>query len=223
MIMSEEVQQVIETDSLNMLAQIRRTPLVLGGMFLELTRNLYSDSSGLYELVKTWSPTDEKDHTYIELAYFWDDGDIDRRPAIIVDIGDLQITPDPVKGIGTSGAHFDLEEGIEYHENVVTGIVAWAHICAKRAEVALYASCTYDVLAGLSFAIKRDFCLEKFEVRSILKPRLQKEAPRDYISEVQAVFELKESHALKRESPKLKQITVKTVADTLNQNFNMVK
>jgi len=219
----ETIQQVVAASGINMLAQIRRTPLVLGGMFLELTHGLYGSADGLYELVKPWSSTNEKGHTYIELAYFWDDANTDRRPAIIVDIGDLQISPDQTKGLGSSGAHYDLEEAVEYHEDVVSGGVTWAHLAERRAEAVLYASNTYDMLTGLSFVIKRDFCLEKFEVRSILKPRLQKEDPRTYMSEVQAAFQFRETYALKRESQKLKQIVVKAVADATNQNFNMVK
>jgi hypothetical protein len=60
-------------------------------------------------------------------------------------------------------------------------------------------------------------------VRAILKPKLQSDQPRTYVAEVQATMQWRESYALKRETPKLKQITVEAAASTVDQTFNLVK
>lgn len=219
----KEAQRLVDEAGISMIPQIRRSPLILYGMFLELTRSLYSFEDNLYPPARTWSATNEKDHLFIDPSYKWDDKNIDRVPAIYIDIGDLTVSSDPVKGIGSHGTHFDLAEGVDYREHVVGGSVVWAHIGDTRAECLLYQSITYDLIAGLSFTIKRDFCLEKFDVRGILKPRLQSDEPRTYVSEVQATFQFREPYALKRETPKLKQITVEAAASSVEQTFNLVK
>jgi hypothetical protein len=219
----QEAQRLVDEANVNMLRHIRRSPLIMCGMFVELTRSLYSFEENLYPPARTWSATNKRDHLFIEPSYKWDKENDDRKPAIYVDVGDMQIQADPVKGIGSHGTHFDLKEGVDYREHVVGGSIAWAHVCDARAECLLYQGITYDLIAGLSFAIKRDFCLEKFDVRAILKPRLQSDQPRTYVSEVQATYQLREPYALKRETPKLKQITVEAAASTVDQTFNLVK
>jgi hypothetical protein len=219
-----EAQRLVDASGINMLQHIRRTPLILCGMFVELTRSIYSFEENLYPPARTWSATNEKDHLFIDPAYKWDEEDVDRFPAIYVDVGDVQLSADPVKGIGSHGTGFDLEEGVDYREHVAGTSIAWAHVCKSRAECLLYQGVTYDLIAGLSFVIKRDFCLEKFDVRAILKPRLQNDQLRTYVSEVQATLQFRERYALKRETPKLKQITVEAAGSTVAQmTFNLVK
>jgi hypothetical protein len=220
---SSEASRLVDEAGVEMLPQIRRTPLILCGMFVELMRSLYAEKDNLYPPARTWVPTNDEDHLFVEPSYKWDDENIDRTPAIYVDTGDLKLSADPVKGIGSHGTHFDMKEGADYREHVVGGSVAFAHVCEKRAECMLYQGITYDLIAGLSFAIKRDFCLEKFDLRAILKPKLTKDQPRTFVGEVQATLQLRETFTLKRETPKLKQITVEDAARTVNQNFNLVR
>lgn len=218
-----EAQRLVDEAGVKMISNIRRTPMILCGMFVELTRSLYSFDENLFPPARTWSPTNEKDHLFVEPAYKWDPENIDRMPAIYVDMGDLQLSADPIKGIGSHGVHFDLKEGVDYREHVAGTSVVWAHVCDTRGECLLYQGITYDLIAGLSFAIKRDFCLEKFDVRAILKPKLQSDQPRTYVAEVQATLQFREPYALKRETPKLKQISVEAAARTVDQTFNLVK
>ena len=78
------VDEVLLDPSLRLstLDQIRRDPLVLSGLFVEVTRNFYLNEKNLYPNAKTWSPTNEKDHVFIEPSHLWEDGDVSRRPAI---------------------------------------------------------------------------------------------------------------------------------------------
>lgn len=219
----QEAQRLVDEASVKMIPNIRRTPLILCGMFVELTRSLYSFEENLYPPARTWSATNEKDHLFIDPAYKWDPENTDRMPAVYVDVGDIQMSAKPVQGIGSHGVHFDLKEGTDYRQDMAGTSIVWAHLCDTRAECLLYQGITYDLIAGLSFAIKRDFCLENFGVRAILKPKLQSDQPRTYVAEVQATLQWRESYALKRETPKLKQITVEAAASTVDQTFNLVK
>lgn len=222
---SEQLRSLIGQLDLNMLPQIRRTPLVLNGLFLELTRALWASPDNICPNTRTWSPTNEKDHVFIESSYEWDSENTDRRPAIIVDIGDLEVAESAARGIGADAGMvgFDMQEGMEFREDLVMGSVVWAHIGVSRGQVLVYGSCTYELLAGFSSVIRRDFCLEKFNVRGILKPRLRKEQPRTFECLVQASFQFKEDYSLKRESPKLKQIRLEFENDALTQTGNLVR
>ncbi len=215
-----EVACLLAASDQEILCNTRKTPTVLGGLFLELTRMLYLSEDSLYKHVKTWSPNNEINHTYVELSNVWDDANTDRRPAIIVDIGDLQITP--IDSLFGRAQSINLREGTEHYERVVAGTVVWAHLNEKRGESVLYGSNSYDLLDGFSPVICRDFGFEKFNVTSILKPRLRKEKPKDWEVLVQAAFQFRENFELKRESPKLKQITLKAEAG-LDQSFNLVR
>ena len=221
----QEAAKLVTETGLNMIRQVRRTPLVLNGMFLECTRMLWLTPDNLLQNVRTWSPTNEKDHVFIDSSFDWDPDNTDRRPEIIVDIGDLEVSDSPGKGVGSNGGMiaYDLEEGVEYREDMVVGSVVWAHIGVTKGQVLAYGCCTYDLLSGFSSVIRRDFCLEKFNVRAILKPRLRKEQPRTFECLVQASFQFRETYTLKRESPKLKQIRLEFEQGSLTQAGNMVR
>lgn len=221
----EQAQRLVDESGVDMIPNIRRTPLILTGMFVELIRALYAEEDNLYPPARTWVPTndEDEDHLFIEPAYKWDDKNIERKPAIYVDIGDLKLSEKVTQGIGSHGVHYDLKEGVDYREHVAGTSVSFAHVCEKRSECMLYEGITYDLLAGLSFAIKRDFCLEKFDLKAILKPKQTSDQPITFVAEVQATMQFREPFALKRESPKLKQITVEDAARTVDQNINLVR
>ena len=219
------VAKLVADTDLNMIRQVRRTPLVLSGMFLECTRTLWLNEDNLLANVRTWSPTNEKDHVFIDTSFDWDPDNTDRRPAIIIDIGDLEVGASPGRGLGSDAGMvgFDLQEAVEYREDLVIGSVVWAHIGTTRGQVLAYGSCTYDLVSGFSSVIRRDLCLEKFVVRAILKPKLRKEQPRTFECLVQASFQFRETYTLKRESPKLKQIRLEFEQSSLVQAGSLVR
>lgn len=219
------VTELVNETNINMLNQIRRTPIVLNGLFLELTRALYLNPDNLLANCRTWSPVNDKDHVYIDSSYDWDSENTDRRPAIVVDIGDLNISDSPARGMGANAGMlgFDLQEGLEFREDLAVGSVVWAHIGASKQQTLAYACTTYDLVAGFASIIRRDFCLEKFNIRAILKPRLRKEAPRTFECLVQASFQFREDYSLKRESPKLKQIRLEFEDGTVDQIGSLVR
>jgi hypothetical protein len=223
--LKKQVNKDIKDTDKSMIRQIRRTPLVLQGLFLEVVQALYSDEAGLYEHVKPWKSaqnvgTEKENHNlFIDVSANWSDSSNDRRPAIFVDIGPLQSKP--IKGAFGSAANMDMEEGLKTYSRLVAGSVVFACLSSKQAEAMLYGSQTYDLLDGFGPVIQEDFCFEQFDVTSISKTRQRKDEPRDWESLVQVNFEFQETFSVKRESPKLKQITIKSTAG-ISQNTNSV-
>ena len=93
--------------------RIRKSQPVLTGLFLELARQFYSDPENLFQGVMRYDPAGKcAQALYIESSNVWDPDETDRRPALIVDIGDLQYSS--LEGMG--GAYgYDLEEGEKLH------------------------------------------------------------------------------------------------------------
>ena len=215
----ETKNYVIDNDFNAWPFRVRRSQIVLGALFLEVIRQMYSSVENLPEGVMRYDPTGEcAESLYIESSNVWDPENTDRRPAIIVDIGDLNYTN--LKGIGGRRG-FDLESGEALYSREVVGSVVFAHLSSVRGEALNYSATTSDLLDAFADVIRNDFCFDKFDLQAILRPRLRKESPKDFESLVQFTFKFTESFATKHESQKLKQVSLRVVAG-LTQQFNMV-
>ena len=193
----------------------RKTPLQLTGLFTTIIKQLYLDPENLYPGILAYDPTGKCDQkVYIEGSNIWTDK-IDVRPAIIVDIGDLAFEPRFYAGIDQR-LGFDLIEGESFYERKATGSVVFACLGRNKGSAINYASNTYDLLDAFSHAIKKDYCFDIFEMRSILKPRLRKAEPEDWESLLQADFQFKEGYSVKTESPKLKAISLEAIVNQSN-------
>ena len=202
--------------------RVRRGPMFLTGLFLELVKQFYADEDNLKKGISRYDPTGKCDGAVsIVPSFKWDPDNTDVRPQIVVDIGNLTYTTKEVQGI--SGRYnYDLEEGVSEHGRVCIGTVVFAHLAATMGEAVNYAEQTFDLFDAFSDVIKNDFCFEKFDLSSIVKPRMRKETPKDWECLVQANFTFHEFFGIKHESPKLKQISV-SVTEELMQDFRMVE
>jgi len=204
------VDEILAQPAISVLGHIRRDPMVLSGLFIEITRQLYLEPDHLYPTVLPWIPNETDAEApkgvFIDAAGNWDDVNVNRRPGIFIDIGDLLYSKDKVQGISDS-AGFNLSEGVTYYGRLVKGSVSWVHLGKTRGQVLQYGSVTLDLIDGFSDVIRSDFCFEKLDVRGILRPKQRKDKPKEWMCLVQADFQFQETFGIKRESPKLKSIT----------------
>lgn len=197
----------------------RRTPIILRSFFVELSRQFYVDPAmQLSPLIKTWSAPNDKSHLWIDVTGRWVDGNVSRRPALLVDVGDLQFSPGGVQGIDNRMGS-NLARGEVYQARVATGSVVFAHLALNDAESVLYATNTLDFLDAYAYVIRTDFKFERFQARGIFKPSMRKDQPREWECRVQVDFQFQETCQLKLEAPQLKQITLDTGFPA--QQFNM--
>jgi hypothetical protein len=200
--------------------RVRKSHPVLTGLFLELTRQFYANQQNLFDGVVRYDPTGKCTNSlYVESSNVWNPDSVDRRPAIIVDVGDLQYSS--LSGMGGKYG-YDLEEGEALYCREVSSSLVLAHLSSIKGEATNYAANTSDLFDGFADVIKNDFCFDKFDLSSILRPRLRKESPKDWECLVQFTFKFKESFATKHESQKLKQVTMQVVSN-LTQQLNMVQ
>lgn len=216
-----EIKEYIKANNVSVWPErVRKSHPVLTGLFLELVRQFYVDPQNLFEGVVRYDPSGTcANSLYVESSNVWDPDSTDRRPAIIVDVGDMQYTN---LGGMDGRADFDLEEGEAIYCREVESSLVLAHLSSIKGEATNYAANTADLFDGFAEVIKNDFCFDKFDLRSILRPRLRKDQPKDWECLVQFTFKFKESFATKHESQKLKQVALQVVAN-LTQNINMVE
>lgn len=201
--------------------RVRRPMPVLEGLFTEIVRGFMSDEQNLYEGNVRYDPTGTcTGSLYVEPSGNWDHDSTDRRPAVIVDIGDLSYTT--LKGMSGGYYDMDLEEGEYIHHRDVRGSLTIACLSPVKGECMNYSANIADLMDAFSTAIKHDFCFDLFELKAIVRPRLRKETPRDWESLVQFEFKFQETFATKRESQKLKQVVL-TLSGTPAQQIQLIK
>ena len=187
------------------LCHIRKTPMVLYGMFLELTRQFYSNGNNLTnDLCATWDADPAKTQVWIDTEYVWNEEVVEFRPAIYIKLG--PITYASITGRHDSLYHVDLEQG-EYHfTRSGTGTAMWVHVGSNKAEAAILSGTTLDYLDAFSRIIKQDFKFETFEVAQMGALETEKESKERYRSTVTVSYSFQDTWALKLESPKLKRV-----------------
>ena len=185
------------------LGAMRKSPMVLYGIFTEIARNFYS-SGILGERFPIWTPNANTTGIWIDQEQVWEDVAPQFRPAIYVTLSELKYGSDTGKATGLSGMR--MEEG-EYHfQQRCEGTVAWVHVGSTRSESLLLCETTLEMLSAFQQPIRDEFCFDKFHVIGFNPTKVEKEAREAFSSSVVATFSLQEAWTLKLESAKLKKI-----------------
>jgi hypothetical protein len=186
------------------IAQVRKNPTVLYGIFTELCRNIFSaDIVG--QDAPNWSSDTTSTKIWIDQEHIWEDQAPEFRPAIYVSLSNLQYDTNTGTTRGLVG--MQLPEGEYEYQLRCTGQVTWNHIGNTRGESLLLAETTCDLLSAFSDPIRREFCFDKFHVIGFNPNSVEKEAREVYRSTVTAKFVFQECWTLKLESAKIKRIT----------------
>lgn len=209
-----EPQDVASRASL--LGNIRKTPIVLYGIFTEICRQFYSDAANLpLDVVKVWNPDVKKTAIWIDTEYKWEDATPEFRPAIYVKLGDISYSS--LTGRKDSWMGVNVEEGESKFSRNGNGQVSWIHVARSKGEAVVLAGATLDYLDALSKIIKDDFCFQSFELVSLSPLALDKESKERYRSVVTAAFTFQDTWTLKMESPKLKRIVYEAGQSVLDR------
>ena len=202
----QEIYPESMLDRVRLIGQIRKSPELLYGMFLELTRQMYSEAANLTfgTDYKLWKPDVKETGIWIDTDYEWEDKDPEFRPAIYVKLGEIRYKS--AAGWKHSQISMDLEEGVYNYARYGEGVVSWIHIGQSKGETVSLCSATLDYIDALSRVIRDDFCFETFEVTSASPLTLDKESRERYRSMITAAFTFQDAWSIKLESPKLKRL-----------------
>lgn len=192
----------------------RKTLRQLYGLFLELTRQLYSAKNNLlFDCNAVWNSDPKLSKIWIDTEYIWEDKTPEFRPAIYISINGLNLQP-LVSPKGEIGGN--LQEGEKYYGREIKGAVTFVHIGQTKGETINLMDNTYSFFDGLSDVIRQDFCFDKFNVVNINPLRVVK-AEKDHLrGEIIASFSYTDTWSVKLESPKLKKLILSTGQEVLN-------
>jgi len=195
-----EAEGVYDSSTLN---SVRKTPVVLYGIFTEIARGFYS-SGILGGRFPIWAPDANTATIWIDQEQIWEDRAPQFRPAIYVHLSPLKFTSDTGKASGLSGMR--MEEAEYEFQQRTTGQVTWTHVGTTRSESLLLCETTLELLSAFAAPIRDEFCFDKFSVIGFNPSKVEKESRETFNSSVTADFTFQETWSLKLESAKLKKI-----------------
>ena len=195
------------SDRLKLLCHIRKTPIVLYGMFVELLRQFYSDpDNSPIDVCATWDPNKTLTKVWIDTEYKWEDEVVEFRPAIYVKLGDIQYQS--LTGKADGYMYMDVEEGERHYSRDGVGIVQLMHVGTQKGEAVALAGATHEFFDAFAGVIRDDFCFRTLEVSSVSPLQLDKESKERYRSVVNVRIGFEDTWVIKLESPKLKRIVI---------------
>ena len=181
---------------------IRKDPIVLYGIFVELTQQMYG--SEITDTPWKWSKDEKKTRVWIDTEARWEDVNPEFRPAIYISINDVKYKP--MMG-NRSKIGMNLKEAEYHHARDCSGVVSWVHIGSSKGEGVQLLQSTLEYLDVFSDVIKNEFCFDSFLVAGYNPIQVTKESKERIRSILSATVTWQETWSLKLESPKLKAIT----------------
>jgi len=210
-----QVNSIEVREEINLVPQVRKSPLLLYGIFLHILERYYSNSSNMLSGVRyRWVPDHELVNTKEDVIIIKPDysdfkKNLEHRPGIVVKIGDIVYSNLDGGPVGNSPRiAMDVEEGEYHYARKGTTTVAFDHIGSSKGEALLLASNTLDYLDAFSDVIKKDFCFELFGVKQFITNQKTEDYKDKYISTIVADIIFQDIWTLKLESPKLKNIVM---------------
>jgi len=197
------------------IGQIRKTPIVLYGMFVELARQLYSPGTDwIVDNKVNWRPVEEESQIWIDTEYRWEDKSPEFRPAIYISLSQIQYSSytGDTKGL----THMNLEEGEYHYSRAGKGAVTWVHIGRTKGEAVKLVGMTLDFIDAFADVIRKEFCFKRFWVTNISPLVIVEESHERLRGEVTAQFEFEETWVLKAETAKLKRLVFNAGRDLMS-------
>lgn len=210
LIMGENISQKVK-----LLCHLRKTPLVLYGLFVEVTRQMYvNDLNFPIDVCAKWDKDLNKTKIWIDTEFKWEDESPSFRPAIYIRLGAIQYKS--VTGRHDALYSQDLVQGETHYSRSGTGTFTLVHIGHSKGESVALAGASLDFLDAFSTVIRDDLNFTTFELITTNPMTVDKEAREKYRSEVVIAFAFEDSWSLKLESPKLKRIVFRAGQATLD-------
>lgn len=211
-IRDREIQSFHALAGNELICTVRKTPTVLYGMFIELLRQFWSGDPaerlfGTPSL--TWNPDIRKSTLWIDTEFRWEADHPEARPAIYVKIPPIQYST--INGSSDGLVRRDIQEAEYHYARVGSGQVSFVHISSTSGEACALADSTMDYFDAFSPVITDDFCFNWFKLATRSpKQQLEKDSNEKYGSVVTYDFRFTDSWRLKKETPKLKHLVVRS-------------
>ena len=207
-----EIQPFHQLAGNELICEIRKTPTVLYGIFVEVVQQCWRGPSedrlfGTPEI--QWHRDPKKTGIWIDTELRWEAEHPEFRPAIYVKLSPIQ--HGTIGNNKTGIISRDVQEATYLYGRTGEGQVSFVHIGSTAGEACSLADATEDYLDAFSPVITDDFCFDWFKLatRAPLQ-QLSKDSKEKYGSVVTYDFRFTNEWTLKLESPKLRSLVVRT-------------
>ena len=202
-----EVHEVHELAGHELICELRKTNMVLYGMFTELVRKLYRQN-GPYVVGcpdVRWDPDPQKTGIWIDTELNWNPEHPEFLPAIFVRLGEVQYSSPG--GAAPIASGMILRDAV--YKTLRTGrtAVSFCHVGGNAGEACALCDNTRFWLSDFAMPIRRDLVLSGFyEVGSVPLRQYQRDSKERWQSMTTFAVEWNEESSLKLESPILRSI-----------------
>lgn len=195
-----------------LVCHIRKTPMVLYGIFTELLQKFWSDGQearlfGTPEI--RWDSDPNKTQIWIDTELRWESEHPEASPAIYIKLAPIQYGT--LNGSLTGHVRTDVQEAEYKYARTGTTSVSFVHIGSTAGEACALCDATENYLDVFSPVITDDFCFDWFKASSRNPLReMPKDSKEKYGSVVTFDFRFTDEWTLKLETPKLKEFAIRT-------------
>jgi len=202
---TSEIQPWHSLGGVEHICELHKSCMVLYGIFTEITRLVYKDPDGRLLGTPNVQWNAKGTDIWIDSELRWEDQHPEVRPAIYIQLGQIQRQP-YIPGINGKVLGAD-RFGNRTYTMKVSGSVTFMHVASTSGEACALADNTAYALGRMQDPICKDFCFEDFEYTGrIPLEKLPKEASDKYASGVTFSFSYDDAWIVKEECPILKQI-----------------
>lgn len=195
------------SQSYQLLKTIRKTPLVLSGIVLQLLRNWFSINGDQFKYIKDDPLVTKLD---IDPFYDWTPEKCQNRPGIYIGIGDYY-----PRGMGRGGMNDLMNQNVNVNQHIILPVCPYiVNIIGKvPGEVLKLSQEAFEVLMLFSPIIKQDFNFIDFYVEKISKIEKMEEYKEFWVSSIIIQTKSAEAWQLLEQGPKIKDVLINTYTD----------
>lgn len=215
----KEIQPFHELAGNELICEMRKTPTVLYGIFVELLQQFWrvrredwqtEDGGRLFTTPDvSWDPDPKKTRMWIDTELRWEATHPEFRPAIYVALSPIQYGT--LDGSKDGLTRRDIQEAEYHYTRTGTGQVSFVHVGSSSGEACTLADATMDYLDAFSPVIRDDFCFNWFRLASRTPMQsAQKDSKEKYTSTITFEYMFTDAWMLKMETPKLKSLVIRT-------------
>lgn len=203
-----ETHDVHELAGHELICQLRKTNMVLYGMFVELVREFYRFQTPYIIGVPDvrWDPDPQRTNIWIDSELTWNAAHPEFVPAIYVKLGDVQYGSPFGDGQPVQG-ELQLKDAIYSMVRGAKGSVTFVHVGGTPAEACMLCDNTRAYLSDFSIPIQRDYVFTKFyEAQSTPLKQHQPDSKEKWQAATTFALEWREDIRFKLESPILRAV-----------------
>ena len=205
-----ETHEVHELAGHELICQLRKTNMVLYGMFVELVRNFYRLNSPYVmgaPAVK-WDKDPQRTGIWIDSELNWNPSHPEFLPAIYVKLGGVQYGSITGDGMPVSSGMV-LKDAVYMFSRVGRTQVTFVHVGGTAGEACALCDNTRSFLSDFHRIVARDLALAKFyEIQATPMQQAQPDSKERWQSSSTFAVEWGEQIGLKMESPILRDVTL---------------